>query len=314
MCAIWLSHILSRADHRLNQVRAWAEQLPTTLASFLSAPLRPTDLTDDRLADVLRMLSDDTRWAAYEGDLNGNLLRVYDLHPTTVRVDSTTASGYWEVTEDGLFPFGHSKDHRPDLPQVKVMLSTLDPLGMPLAADVVPGQRTDDPLYLPTIARVRASLGRTGLLYIGDCKLGTVGNRAGIHRAGDHYLCPLSAVQLPAAILAALVEAALAEVALARPATLPTVTRLGDNGKPIVIATGTEDTITMTGMVDDEPVTWVERRVLVRSQAHAVAQARGLWRRVEQVEVDLVDLLVARRGKVRPLTPTDLEKRLWPPF
>jgi transposase len=302
VCAIWLSHILSRADHRLNQVRAWAEQLPTTLASFLSAPLRPTDLTDDRLADVLRALSDDTRWAAYEAALNGNLLRVYDLHPTTVRVDSTTASGYWEVTEDGLFQFGHSKDHRPDLPQVKVMLATLDPLGMPLAADVVSGQRTDDPLYLPIIARVRASLGRTGLLYVGDCKLGTLGNRAGIHRAGDHYLCPLSAVQIPPAILAVLVEAA-----LATPATLPTVTRLGDNGTPIVIATGTEDTVTMTGMVDDEPVTWVERRLLVRSQAHAAAQARGLWRRVEQAEVDLADLLVARRGKVRPLTPTDLE-------
>jgi transposase len=307
VCAIWLSHILSRADHRLNQVRAWADQLPTTLASFVPAPLRPTDLTDDRLADVLRALSDDTRWAAYEGALNGQLLRVYDLHPTTVRVDSTTASGYWEVTEDGLFQFGHSKDHRPDLPQVKVMLATLDPLGMPLAADVVPGQRTDDPRYLPTIARVRASLGRTGLLYIGDCKLGTVGNRAGVHRAGDHYLCPLSAVQISPAMLAALVEAALAEAALATPATLPTVTRLGDHGKPIVIATGTEDTVTMTAMVDDEPVTWVERRLLVRSQAHAAAQARGLWRRVEQAEVDLSDLLVARRGKVRPLTPTDLE-------
>ncbi len=64
VCAIWLVHILSCADHRLNQVRAWADQLPTTLSSFLPAPLRPTDLTDDRLADVLRALSDDTRWAA----------------------------------------------------------------------------------------------------------------------------------------------------------------------------------------------------------------------------------------------------------
>jgi len=83
VCAIWLAHILSRADHRLNQVRAWAEQLPTTLASFLPAPLRPINLTDDRLADGLRALSDDTRWAAYEGAMNGHLLRVYDLRPTT---------------------------------------------------------------------------------------------------------------------------------------------------------------------------------------------------------------------------------------
>jgi transposase len=45
-----------------------------------------------------------------------------------------------------LFQFGHSKDHRPDLPQVKVMLSTLDPLGVPLATAVVPGHHADDPL------------------------------------------------------------------------------------------------------------------------------------------------------------------------
>jgi len=306
VCVVWLAHILSRADHRLNQVRAWAEQLPTTLSSFLPAPLRPTDLTDDRLADVLRALSDDERWAAYEAALNGQLLRVYDLRPTTVRVDSTTASGYWAVSEDGLFQFGHSKDHRPDLPQVKVMLATLDPLGMPLAADVLPGQRTDDPLYLPTIARVRASLDQTGLLYVGDCKLGTVGNRAALHALGDHYLCPLSAIQLPAATLTALVEAALAEAALADPPTLPTVTRLGADGQPLVIATGTEDIVTLSALVDGQLLTWSERRLLVRSQAHAAAQARALARRLEQAEAELAELLVARRGKVRPTTPTEL--------
>ena len=40
--------------------------------------------------------------------------------------------------------FGHSKDHRPDLPQVKVMQAVLDPLGMPLATDVVAGSRADE--------------------------------------------------------------------------------------------------------------------------------------------------------------------------
>lgn len=57
ICLVWLAHILSRADHRLNRVRSWAEQLQTTLNTALPAPLRPTDLTDDRLADVLHSLS-----------------------------------------------------------------------------------------------------------------------------------------------------------------------------------------------------------------------------------------------------------------
>jgi hypothetical protein len=86
-------------------------------------------------------------------------LRVYDLEPACVRMDSTTANGHWTVTEDGLFPFGQSTDYRPDLPQVKGMLSALEPLGLPVATDVSPGQQADDPLYVPAIARVREGLG-----------------------------------------------------------------------------------------------------------------------------------------------------------
>ena len=163
---------------------------------------------------MLATLSDDAAWAACEGDLNQHILRVYDLTPSTIRVDSATASGYWAVTADGLFQFGHSKDQRPDLPQVKVMLATLDPLGMPVAVDVVPGQRNDEPLYLPIIDRVRTSLGRTGLRYVGDCKLGGLRTRVHIHQAGDHYLCPLGLMQLPAAEFAALITQALASAPL----------------------------------------------------------------------------------------------------
>ena len=82
------------------------------------------------------------------------------MRPERVRLDSTTASGSWAVTPEGLFQFGHSKDHRPDLPQVKVMMSSLDPLGLPLATAVVPGHHADDPLYLPAVRQVRASLGQ----------------------------------------------------------------------------------------------------------------------------------------------------------
>ncbi len=301
-CVVWLAHILSRADHRLNQVRPWAEQLRATLDAWMPSSLRPTDLTDDRLADGLRALSNDAAWAACEGALNAQTLRVYDLQPTTVRVDSTTASGYWSVSEDGLFQFGHSKDHRPDLPQVKVMLATLDPLGMPLAADVVGGQLADDPLYLPTIARVQASLKRSGLLYVGDCKLSALLNRATLEQRGNHYLCPLSAVQLPGADLAALVDAALAD-----PSVLQPVTRLSDTGLPMVIAEGCEQTLRLKATLDGQEVSWDERRLLVRSPAYAAAQARALHRRLAAAEAALAELLLVRRGKTRPSTPAELD-------
>src|SRR6266516_1493166 len=112
--AIWLSHMLSQADHRLNHVQPWAKQRLHILRGCTGQWVHPLDVSDDRLAAVLEALSDDVRWRGLEGALTRQLLRVYDLQPERVRVDSTTASGDWVVTEDGLFQFGHSQDHRPD--------------------------------------------------------------------------------------------------------------------------------------------------------------------------------------------------------
>jgi transposase len=100
---IWLTHILSEANHRLHHVEPWAAQRLQTLCGCTGQPVQPLDVSDDRLSAVLEALSDDGRWRAFEGALTQQLLRVYDLQPQRVRLDSTTASGYWRVTEDGLF-------------------------------------------------------------------------------------------------------------------------------------------------------------------------------------------------------------------
>jgi transposase len=198
---VWLTHVLSEGDHRLNQVESWVEKRLHTLQLSTGQPVRPPAWSDDRLGLGLDALSESENWRAFERALNQRTVRVYNLNRSRVRVDSTTVSGYWTVTEDGLFQFGHSKDHRPDLPQLKVMLSTLDPLGLPLATQVISGERADDPLYIPAIQQVSASLAEHGLLYIGDCKMAASGTRAFIQAQDDYYLCPLSEKQLPQAVL-----------------------------------------------------------------------------------------------------------------
>lgn len=115
---VWLAHILSEGDHRLNQVEQWVEKRPHTLEISTGQRVRGLEWSDDRLGIVLDELANAEKWKAFETDLNRRTIRVYDLKPQRVRVDSTTTSGYWTVTEDGLFQFGHSKDHRPDLPQL----------------------------------------------------------------------------------------------------------------------------------------------------------------------------------------------------
>src|SRR5262249_42327330 len=80
----------------------------------------------------------------------------------------------------GLMQLGHSKDHRDDLAQLKLMAAVAEPTGWFLAGDLHPGNAADDPLYLPLYRRVRMMLGQTGLLYAGDCKMAALETRAGI--------------------------------------------------------------------------------------------------------------------------------------
>ena len=118
------------------------------------------------------------------------MIRVYELPKNRVRLDTTTASSYQAPTLDGLFQQGHSKDHRPDLAQIKIMLATLDPLGLPLATKVVDGSQADDPLYEPTIKQVRQIINQSGILYVGDSKMAAEATRASIADNNDYYSNP----------------------------------------------------------------------------------------------------------------------------
>src|SRR5689334_20956130 len=67
--SIWLGHLLMERDHRLVAVRDWAAARTQTLQDLLGVHLRPTDLTDDRLANVLTMLSAPEDQAAMDAAL-----------------------------------------------------------------------------------------------------------------------------------------------------------------------------------------------------------------------------------------------------
>lgn len=172
----------------------WVAAQQATLSGLIPESLGLKDFTDDRLADVLGVLSQDALWEEVEVQLGQHLIRVYDLADDRIRLDSTSVSVYHEEASQPLFRAGHSKDHRPDLAQFKLMLGTLDPLGMPLASLVVAGNCADAPLYLPAWARVRPVVGPGQKLYIGDTKMGALQTRAVIQEGGDYYLMPLAQV------------------------------------------------------------------------------------------------------------------------
>jgi transposase len=291
---VWLAHVLSQADHRLNQVQPWAARRLETLRACTGQAVQELDLSDDRLAAVLRTVADDAAWVSFERALGQTLLRVYALPTAGVRVDMTTASRDGQVTQEGLFQFGYSKDQRPDLPQVKVALATLDPLGLPLATEVVPGNEADDPLYIPLVRRVRSTVLQRGVLYVGDCKMGALQTRATLHHGHDFYLCPLAATQVPPQTL----DRYLAEGGASGPPER--IERVQPDGTSEHLADCYERTETLTAIVDGwQPITWTERRVLLRSVAQAREAERGLRERLTRAQEAIMDLTVPRRGKPR---------------
>src|SRR5260370_6119896 len=289
---VWLTHLLEDADHRMNQVQGWVAHREQTLRVCTGQEVQERWWSDDRLALVLDALAQPEHWQRFETALNQRLIRVYQLQPQRVRLDSTTTSGYWSVSEEGLFQLGYSKDHRPDLPQLKVMLSALDPLGLPLVTQVVAGNAADDPLYLPAIKQVSQSLPGHGVLYVGDCKMAALSTRAYVQAQGDYYLCPLTNTQVPDSEL----DAYLQPVWNGDRPRL-SVHRVTAEGEDTVIAQGYEQGIELSSDVQGQSVTWTERRLVVHSLKQAQAATAALQARLGQAHAALTPLTVHKQAQ-----------------
>ena len=187
---IWLAYIVTEGDPRKVSVETYLKGMHHTLSRLTAQVIEPLDFRDDRLSHRRQHLSKPAYWPKRERDLNERRMEIYDWSQDVIRCEATTVSGEHEVTDEGLVQFGQSKDD-PTRPQIKVMIGSLDPLGMPLATDVVSGERADDGLYLPIIERIRTGLQTPGLLFVGDCQMSALETRAYLARHQDFYLSPL---------------------------------------------------------------------------------------------------------------------------
>ncbi len=296
LVTLWLVYIVSESDHRLELVRDWVAQRRPALETLIGQPISETDFTDDRLADAARYLSDAGVWTAIELAVSRTTIRAYNLATDLVRLDATVGQVAHDPAQHLLFQVGRTKagDYAP---QFKLMLGTLDPLGMPLAVDVIAGDCADDPLYLPAYHRIRQTLAKAGVLYVGDCKMGALATRATIQAGADFYLLPLALVgETPAELTTQLQRLAAGEVTLTA-IYLPEELAAEPNQPPdpaLALAEGFETTIPRSAeiVVDDQPqtVTWQERVLCVRSQAFAAAEQQALERRVQQAVAELAAL------------------------
>jgi transposase len=296
---VWLIHILSEQNHRMEPVQQWVDRHLLILTRLIGQPIRALDFTDDRLALCLRELSVREVWQALEGQLGLRLIRVYGLQSALMRLDATVGTVQHHPENGTLFQVGKAKSGLYES-QFKLMLASLDPLGLPLVVDVVPGNRADDPLYIPSYQRAKAILSRDGILVVGDSKMSALLTRGTIVAGRDHYLVPLADQKDEPKLLAQLLEAWLEREAEATPLFLA-ADRPTDGGDPDpkkAVACGFEVMRSREATIEGAEILWEERLLVIRSYSYSKTMLAGLHQRLERAEAALQELTPPRqRGK-----------------
>src|SRR5258706_2583292 len=293
---IWLAYVLTEADHGKVSVETYLTGMHHTLSRLTAQVIEPLDFSDDRLSHLLNHWSKPAYWHTIEYDLNERSIEIYDLSQDVIRCDATTVSGAHEVTEGRLVQFGHSKDD-PTRPQIKVMIGSLDPLGMPLATDVVSGEHADDGLYLPIIERIQHGFQRPGLLFVGDCKMSAFDTRAYLAKHQEWYLSPLPLTGATAEAMDGWITTG---VRKSEAGELTRIWRTNDRGHEGLAAEGYKGARTC-GAPDDDRA-WGEGGLVVRSPLHATPQAAGLDKSRCHAEAHLTALTRPRRLCPPPIT------------
>jgi hypothetical protein len=128
--------------------------------------------------------------------------------------------------------------------------------------------------------------------------MAALATRAHVQAGGDYYLCPLTAIQVSAEQWTALLTPVWAQQQ-----PLETITREQPDGQSVVLAEGFEQTVTLSDLPAGdpaEPLTWTERRLVVRSLRQAEAGAAALQTRLAKAQAAILALNERRRGKPRP--------------
>ena len=295
---IWSMYVLSERNHLMEPTQQWGRGRLVTLRGLTKQDVTELDFTDDRLALCLYYLHFSGEWHAIEEQLGVRLIRVYDLDTSLLRLDATVGTVNHNPAEHKLFQVGKAKNGQYEI-QFKLMLASLDPLGLALVVDVEPGNRADDPLYVPSYQRAKQVLNRTAVL-VGDSKMSALLTRGTIVAGQDYYLTPLADQKDEPDLLPALLapwqgrEAEATRIFL--PDALPVDGSPPDPDK--ALAYGFTVSRQRSTQVAGQEVVWEERLLVVRSLSYLQTMQAGLKERVDKADAALRKLTPARqRGK-----------------
>jgi transposase len=164
---------------------------------------------------------------------------------------------------------------------------------MPVATDVLSGERADDGVDIPLIKRIEAGIRTTGRLFVGDCQMSALAIRAYVAEHKHLYLSPLPLTGATAEAMGAWIREGMAKD---RDGALERMVRFNPQAEAVLAAEGYE--FERRCCLQEGKAAWAARVLVIRSPGHAERQAQGLAKRLALAEQQLAALTPARgRGK-----------------
>jgi len=285
LAVLFVTYVLHSLTHRLSGMESWLNQHKTVIEQATGWEINPKDATDDRLGKMMSVFGkDDDKSCQFQIESGKQNIRAYELPTDFGRYDTSSFNVYHQSDDPqkGLLNFGHSKNHRPDLLQFKQGLGVLDPAGVPLITETLPGKCADDGCYTPAWRRMAEIIGGPNFLFIADCKAASLETRATIDQEQGRYLFPLPMTGDTPKILKELVLNPPEEVQ-----DIVLEPKAGQDQKRKVGA-GFEVNQTIQATLENESIhEWQERWLITKSDAHAARRIKAFNTRLDKADQKL---------------------------
>ena len=288
LSVLFVTYVLHSLTHRLSSVESWMMEHKTIIEQTTGWQLKDKDATDDRLCLLVGELGQDDE-NIYEFQLQNSrgIISGFRLPTDIARYDTTSFNVCHqpESSPNSLLQFGHSKNYRPDLLQYKQGMGVLDPAGVPILSETIPGNRADDPCYLPGWRRLVKTIGNANFLFVADCKAASLATRATINHEKGYYLFPLP--------MTGDTPKHLKELVLNPPVTLQDIVlepKTGDEPVRIVGKGFAVNKQLEAQLEDGETDQLIEQWMVSRSDAHADRQNKSFQGRLDKVVNKLSEL------------------------
>ncbi|MHA6757894.1 IS1634 family transposase [Streptacidiphilus sp. PAMC 29251] len=244
--------------------------------------IEPGLLNDDRIARALDAIA--PRLEQITGTVAARAIAEFGIDVARLHWDMTSISLHGDhASQDEAFPqvkYGHSKDRRVDLKQIRAGIAVSGDGGIPVFHRAYSGGAGEVAQVVGAMTALRTMAGEKEFLLVADSKLVSYPNISAMQEAGVSFVAPAPAAKVPDSVYAALDP---------DDAQLVDYTADRDAGKPAQECGSyrvLEDVHTLTGPRKRDPHLSL-RRILVHSTANAAGQRTARDKRLRRAAEDL---------------------------